>query len=320
MPSDLDASCALDPSEPYRQSSNTPPRSRWLLAGLLLLVGFSAALAACGGKTLTGANRSVCEAPDDKRDDCWLHQEFSDLHQGKKFRVQNAADVRKLCRARCGKAKSIHISYEHIGDLEFLSGMTGIDNLEINGSHLRTLEGLEQASVYELFIERAHELTSLEGLSGSKLMGKLHLRNSESLETLDGPSNLERVEYLKLQNLPALSDLSELADSPVEDPYVRGKYGNVRIRGADSLTDLGGLKTRGKLTRLKVADNEQLERLELDGLKRATYYLQIFGNPNLPSCLADRLGKKTAPLYGPKITTEDNGGYDYQVCQGASGD
>lgn len=170
----------------------------------------------CGDETLFGESRSICEATDEKRDDCWISSEISGLSKNDTYYVNNSERLQKICNAECGKAHEIVVSgLDNLGDLEFLSGMRRVDEVVVEKMSLVSLEGIEQTDMETLSVRDVTKLSNLEGASGIRDLPTLILRGVEDLESLDGLSDLERLDKFQAKDAPKLDDLSELDDATI---------------------------------------------------------------------------------------------------------
>ncbi|RKZ66263.1 MAG: hypothetical protein DRQ48_10895 [Gammaproteobacteria bacterium] len=212
---------------------------------------------------------------------------------------------------------------------EDLAGMEGIrrinGHLNIFGSSIETLAGLDQLQIVTgtIRLDYIPKLQHLDNLRGLRSVGKLDIEHAFRLRSLTGLRNLEECEEFKLFNCDSLTTLGNLPVYRITE--------RIRLQGLPALADLTPLANASRLTFLllenlapevslePVFSLPNLERLEIHRLETTTVpgtanlpalsYISLWDLPRLTSLngIADGPGLAEVFIYGCPLVTSLQG-------------
>jgi len=183
-----------------------------------------------------------------------------------------------------------------------IQNFTGLDNLQLAGSidiqnctSFQNIEGLMSFnSSFDLKIENCQSFSSLKGmdtiLSSNATIDRIHLKNNDTLNTLNGLENLQNVGYLVLESNSNLTNLSALANLTTLDAlFLRDNKALISLDGLDNLTSVNwlGIGTYGSCTGQGNGGNTNLQdfcalsNLIVNGSIGTSYH--VCNNANNPS-------------------------------------
>jgi hypothetical protein len=159
-------------------------------------------------------------------------------------------------------------------------GSVSIRHLELEYLPITSLAGLEQISLQELSLFEDAELSSLSGLPPLSTLQALSITGCEALQQLDALATVTSVGALallqtSLQNLDGLSNLQQLDALKLENNHILTtgprlplleQAGAIQVTSNPALTDLSGLSALRSVQDLHISNNPKLTRVELPQL------------------------------------------------------
>ena len=187
---------------------------------------------------------------------------------------------------------------ESLGSLEGLENLRTTVYVDIEGTALRSLTGLEQLDAQELLIRDNASLTSLVKLVNLQNLRDLYIIGNPALQQLDGLDNLVTIDrWFHIHDNSALSDLGGLRSltsvkqfSLRRNPLLKNLTGLENLSSAPYLTiaentsllSLEGLGDLNSVSELEISRNPLLENLEgLENLHAVRRKLEVVENDGL---------------------------------------
>ncbi|AIJ34595.1 Leucine Rich Repeat (LRR)-containing protein [Porphyromonas gingivalis 381] len=184
--------------------------------------------------------------------------------------------------------KTLDLRGSQVRKLEGLERLTSLTELYLSGNRIRKLEGLERlTSLTELYLS-GNQISKLEGLDHLTSLTTLFLSHNQisKLEGLDGLTSLTVLDlsHNQISKLEGLDHLTSLTELDLRDNQIR------KLEGLDHLTSLTeldlrdnqirkleGLNALSSLTELYLSGN-QIAKLE--GLDHLTSLINLFLSGN----------------------------------------
>jgi Leucine-rich repeat (LRR) protein len=165
----------------------------------------------------------------------------------------------------------------NVDDLLPLSNLVQLAAIDVVGSNLTSLDGLENVTSTEyLLLQNNALLSDLDALRNLTRARVLSLEGNDGLENLEALANVRELDELLVMNNPALESLSGLRNA------LGSIEVSVGISNNDALVDLDGLGGL-RADALYVADNDLLTDLRGVAVAPTINTLAIRGNASLTS-------------------------------------
>ena len=225
---------------------------------------------------------------------------FENLLRADYLNIQSNPNLKELCTFKNLK-ELVHLEISMNYNFESLHGLETlerVENLGINGSSLKSLNGLNNLSwVNSLYVSEHSELEDLQGLeklvtieenlsiarnavlknvmslqNAKPIHGELKIEDNYALENLNGLENITRLDNLFITGNNTLRSLQALQNLETVE-------GELRIIDNEKLQNLNGLEGLKKIYSLRIHRNKFL--IDISGLRNVN--LDELGEDVIPS-------------------------------------
>jgi hypothetical protein len=181
-------------------------------------------------------------------------------------------------------------SAQNLRDLSGLENARGIGRIEVRGTQLESLDGLNVGdSAQSIALVASPRLRDIDALGSIATTGAVTIEET-GIESLEGLAAWRGTDQLTLWDNPALVDVSRIGQLHF--------VGTINMKNNDALTSLPSLASFETLDAIFIVDNNGLEELDLDlvnayprgfldvgtfsrGFRFPTQRVEVQGNSNL---------------------------------------